>query len=192
MTGPSPRTFNFGAGNPDPGVFPSQDLGEAARRALTRMGTELAHYPEARGLPELRARRAAALRAQPPRPPAARGDRHHQRRDAGPAAQRPGPGPPGRHGDHGGVRVRRHHPRLQAVRTAAGAACRSTSTACAWTRSKTILEQQAASGKTSAFIYTTASYQNPTGTSQPLERRQKLLELGAQIPHPDRRRRYVR
>src|SRR5256885_15700753 len=50
-----PREFNFGAGNPDPGVFPSQALGEAAQRVIVRVGAELAHYPEQQGLPELRA-----------------------------------------------------------------------------------------------------------------------------------------
>src|SRR5690349_12198108 len=49
------REFNFGAGNPDPGVFPSEALGEAAKRVITRLGTELAHYPDQQGLPELRA-----------------------------------------------------------------------------------------------------------------------------------------
>src|SRR5207248_867680 len=49
------RSFNFGPGNPDPGVFPSVELGEAARRVLARSGEQLAHYPEQRGLPELRA-----------------------------------------------------------------------------------------------------------------------------------------
>src|SRR5260370_765755 len=52
--GSQPREFNFGAGNPDPGVFPAQELGEAAQRILARLGTELAHYPDPQGLPELR------------------------------------------------------------------------------------------------------------------------------------------
>src|SRR5438552_14090532 len=50
-----PRGFNFGPGNPDPGVFPSDALGEAARRVLARDGEELAHYPDPLGLPALRA-----------------------------------------------------------------------------------------------------------------------------------------
>src|SRR6185503_7442268 len=49
------REFNFGPGNPDPGVFPAQELGAAAQRVLSRVGTELAHYPDPLGLPELRA-----------------------------------------------------------------------------------------------------------------------------------------
>src|SRR5205823_3810592 len=53
--GSPPREFNFGAGNPDPGVFPSQALGEAAQRVLSRLGAELAHYPDPHGLPALRA-----------------------------------------------------------------------------------------------------------------------------------------
>src|SRR6266567_6089650 len=53
--GSQPREFNFGAGNPDPGVFPAEELGAAAQRVLSRLGKELAHYPDPQGLPELRA-----------------------------------------------------------------------------------------------------------------------------------------
>ena len=49
------REYNFGPGNPDPGVFPAEELGAAAQRVLNRLGTELAHYPDPLGLPELRA-----------------------------------------------------------------------------------------------------------------------------------------
>ena len=38
--GSQPREFNFGAGNPDPGVFPAQELGAAAQRVLSRLGKE--------------------------------------------------------------------------------------------------------------------------------------------------------
>ena len=177
MTGPSPRTFNFGAGNPDPGVFPSQDLGEAARRALTRMGTELAHYPEARGLPELRGVAQQRFeRNHHVRPPLeeiviTNGAMQGLQLSAQGLA-RPGDTVIMEEFEYSGtirvfkqcglqlvpVPVDEHGMRMDAL--------------------ETILEQQAASGKPSAFIYTTASYQNPTGTSQPLERRQKLLELG--------------
>jgi 2-aminoadipate transaminase len=177
MTRPSPRTFNFGAGNPDPGVFPSEDLGEAARRALSRMGTELAHYPEQRGLPELR-----GVAQQ-------RFERNHHVRPAlenivitngamqglqlsAQGLARPGDKVIMEEFEYSGtirvfkqcglelvpVPVDEHGMRMDAL--------------------ETILEQHVASGKPPAFIYTTASYQNPTGTSLPLERRQKLLELG--------------
>jgi 2-aminoadipate transaminase len=177
MTGPSPRTFNFGAGNPDPGVFPSHDLGEAARRALTRMGSELAHYPEARGLPELRAVAQQRFeRNHHVRPPLeeiviTNGAMQGLQLSAQGLAS-PGDTVIMEEFEYGGtirvfkqcglqlvpVSVDEHGMRMDAL--------------------EKILEQQAASGKLSAFIYTTASYQNPTGTSQPLERRQKLLELG--------------
>ncbi len=49
------REFNFGPGNPDPGVFPTHELGQAAQRVIARLGPELAHYPDQLGLPELRA-----------------------------------------------------------------------------------------------------------------------------------------
>src|SRR5207248_11447684 len=38
-------------------------------------------------------------------------------------------------------------------------------------------DHQAAIGRRPSFIYTTASYQNPTGTTQPVERRKQLVEL---------------
>jgi 2-aminoadipate transaminase len=177
MTGPLPRAFNFGAGNPDPAVFPSQDLGEAARRAITRMGVELAHYPEARGLPELRGVAQQRFeRNHHVRPPLeniviTNGAMQGLQLSAQGLA-RPGDTVIMEEFEYGGtirvfkqcglqlvpVPVDEHGMRMDAL--------------------ETILEQQAASGKKSAFIYTTASYQNPTGTSQPLERRQRLLELG--------------
>src|ERR1700738_4879497 len=53
--GSSPREFNFGAGNPDPGVFPARELGDAAQRVIAAQGHELADYPHPLGMPELRA-----------------------------------------------------------------------------------------------------------------------------------------
>jgi 2-aminoadipate transaminase len=49
------REFNFGAGNPDPGSFPSQGLVEAAARVLPRLGGSLVLYPDPRGYAPLRA-----------------------------------------------------------------------------------------------------------------------------------------
>jgi 2-aminoadipate transaminase len=177
MTGPSARTFNFGAGNPDPGVFPSQDLGEAARRVLTRLGAELAHYPEARGLPELR-----GVAQQ-------RFERNHHHRPpleeivitngamqglqlSAQGLARPGDTVVMEEFEYSGtIRVfKQCGLRLAAVPV--------DEQGMRMDALESELEQQSASGKLPAFIYTTASYQNPTGTSQPLERRQKLLELG--------------
>jgi 2-aminoadipate transaminase len=179
MTGPSPRTFNFGAGNPDPGVFPSQDLGEAARRVLTRVGAELAHYPEARGLPELRA--VAQQRFE---------HNHHVRPPleeivitngamqglqlSAQGLARPGDTVIMEEFEYvGTIRVFKQCGLQLAAVAVDEQGMRMDAL-------EDVLKQQAASGKPPAFIYTTASYQNPTGTSQPLERRQKLLELARQ------------
>jgi len=41
------------------------------------------------------------------------------------------------------------------------------------------LDRLIAEGRKPAFIYTIPSYQNPTGTTLPLERRRQLLEIAA-------------
>ncbi len=176
MTGQSTRTFNFGAGNPDPGVFPSHDLGDAAQRVLTRMGTELAHYPEARGLPELRA--VAQQRFE---------HNHHVRppleeivitNGAMQGLQLSAQGL-ARPGD---VVVMEEFEYVGTIRVFKQCGLQLAAVAVdeqgmRMDDLERVLDEHAASGKLPAFIYTTASYQNPTGTSQPLERRQKLLEL---------------
>jgi 2-aminoadipate transaminase len=48
------RIYNFGAGNPDPGSFPSAELAEAAARVLAREGDQLVLYPDPRGHAPLR------------------------------------------------------------------------------------------------------------------------------------------
>lgn len=167
-------TFNFGPGNPDPGVFPAKDLGEAARRVIEREGEELAHYPDQLGLPELRA--VAAERFE----------RNHGLRPgiedivitngAMQALQlsalglaKPGDEVIMEEFEYGGtirvfkqfglkligVAVDDHGMRMDAL--------------------EAVLQKHKP-----AFIYTTASYQNPTGTTMPGERREKLLQLARQ------------
>jgi 2-aminoadipate transaminase len=48
------RTYNFGAGRPDPSTFPSADLAQAAARILSSYGHELVHYPDGKGYRGLR------------------------------------------------------------------------------------------------------------------------------------------
>jgi len=177
----STRTFNFGAGNPDPGVFPSHDLGDAARRVLARRGHELAHYPEPHGLPELREvaqqRFEHNHRMRPPLDDIyiTSGANQGLHLCAQGLAK---PGDPVIVEEFeyvGTLRIFRqlglelvaaplddHGMRMDAL--------------------EEVLDRQAAIGRPPAFIYTTASYQNPTGTTQPLERRQRLLEL-ARLHH---------
>jgi 2-aminoadipate transaminase len=183
VTTAAPRTFNFGAGNPDPGVFPSHDLGEAARRVLARRGHELAHYPEPRGLPELRAMAQERFeRNHHMRPPLddiiiTSGANQGLHLCAQAFAKAGDPVVVEEFEYVGTLRIFRqlglellaaplddHGMRMDALAD--------------------MLEHQAAIGRLPGFIYTTASYQNPTGTTQPLERRRRLVELARQYRIP--------
>jgi 2-aminoadipate transaminase len=173
------RTFNFGPGNPDPGVFPSHDLGEAARRALTRMGTILAQYPDPRGLPELRSVAQARFeRNHHVRPPLediviTNGAMQGLQLSAQGLA-RPGDTVVLEEFEYvGTIRVFKQCG-LDLVPVAID------DEGMRMDDLEQVLQHQAEIGRTPAFIYTTASYQNPTGTSQPVERRRRLLELARQ------------
>jgi|SRR5579859_1599188 len=177
------KTFNFGPGNPDPGVFPSHDLGEAARRALSRMGRMLAQYPDPRGLPELRGVAQARF------------ERNHHVRPAvedivitngamqglqlsAQGLARPGDCVVLEEFEYSGtIRVFKQCG-LELVPVAVD------DEGMRMDSLESVLEHQAAIGRKPAFIYTTASYQNPTGTSQPVERRRRLLELARQHQIP--------
>ncbi|MBV8713744.1 MAG: PLP-dependent aminotransferase family protein [Chloroflexi bacterium] len=170
------KTYNFGPGNPDPGVFPSHDLGEAARRALSRMGTILAQYPEQRGLPELRGVAQARFeRNHHVRPPLeniviTNGAMQGLQLSAMGLA-RPGDSVVLEEFEYvGTIRVFKQCG-LELVPVAID------DEGMRMDDLESVLERQVASGRKPAFIYTTASYQNPTGTSQPVERRRRLLEL---------------
>ena len=53
---PAPaKTYDFGAGKPDPHTFPKEALGEAAKRVIEREGPSLATYPGPVGYERLRA-----------------------------------------------------------------------------------------------------------------------------------------
>jgi 2-aminoadipate transaminase len=173
----TPRTFNFGAGNPDPGVFPDQDLGEAARRAIGRLGKELAHYPEQRGMPELR---TIALD---------RFERNHGVRPAleevvitngatqglqlcGQGLAKPGDAVIVEEFTYvGTIRVFKQVG-LELVTVPLDDQGMQVDALA------DVLDHLEQVGRRPAFIYTTASYQNPTGTTLPFERRQQLVELG--------------
>jgi 2-aminoadipate transaminase len=170
------REFNFGAGNPAPEVFPARALGEAAQRVLARSGKELARYPDARGVPELRAIAAERFaHVHGPRPPIddiviTNGSTQGLQLSAQGLA-RPGDAVVVEEFTYSGtIRVFRRNG-LQLVPVALDdEGMRMDALA-------EVLERQAALGRTPSFIYTTATYQNPTGTTQPLERRLRLLEL---------------
>jgi 2-aminoadipate transaminase len=179
----APREFNFGAGNPDPGVFPAQELGAAAQRVIAREGTELAHYPDPLGLPALRAIAVERFeRNHGMRPPIehvviTNGAMQGLQLSAQGLA-RPGDGVVLEEFEYSGtirvfkqwglellgVPLDEHGMRMDALAD--------------------VLARQAQIGKLPAFIYTTASYQNPTGATLPKERRVRLIELARQYGLP--------
>ncbi|MGH2364052.1 MAG: PLP-dependent aminotransferase family protein [Chloroflexota bacterium] len=170
------REFNFGAGNPDPGVFPAAGLAAAAARVLPRVGKMLARYPETKGLPELR--QVAVDRfdhAHGVRPPIdhialTNGSMQGLLLSARGLA-RPGDCVVVEEFTYvGTIRVFRQNglELLPVTQDDHGMQMDNL---------EEVLARQDRLGRKPAFIYTTASYQNPTGTTQPLERRERLIEL---------------
>jgi len=171
--------FNFGAGNPDPEVFPTEALAEAARRAILRVGPELAHYPDHSGLPELRqVAQQRFERNHHVRPPIediiiSNGAMQGLQLSAQGLA-RPGDAVMMEEFEYvGTIRVFKQCGLELLAVPVDEQGMRMDALA-------TMLDHQASIGRLPAFIYTTASYQNPTGTTQPLERRRRLLELARQ------------
>jgi len=176
------REYNFGPGNPDPGVFPAQDLGAAAQRVLNRLGTELAHYPDPLGLPELRAVAAERFeRNQGIRPALediviTNGAMQSLVLSAQGLA-RPGDSVVMEEFEYcGTIRVFKQHG-LQLV----GVALDDEGM-----RMDALEQVLASQSPKPAFIYTTSSYQNPTGTTLPRERREGLLNDLAVVTHLQR------
>jgi 2-aminoadipate transaminase len=179
MTHSAPRTFNFGPGNPDPGVFPSHDLAEAAHRAIKRFGNRLAQYPDQRGLPELRAvaqqRFERNHHVQPPLEDIVITNGAMQGLIlSAQGLARPGDAVAMEEFEYGGtIRVFKQNGLELIPVPLDDEGMRMDALA-------EILDHQASIGRLPAFIYTTASYQNPTGTTLPIERRQRLLDLARQ------------
>lgn len=170
--------FNFGPGNPDPGVFPVRDLAAAARRVIERSGAELAHYPDKSGLPLLRELVAARFEhSHGMRPPIEHivitNGAMQGLQLAAQGLARPGDRVILEEFEYGGtIRVFQQHGlklvgaplddhgmRVEAL--------------------PQLIEQHRP-----AFIYTTASYQNPTGTTLPRERRIELIGVARKYGIP--------
>jgi 2-aminoadipate transaminase len=179
----SSREFNFGAGNPDPGVFPSQALGEVAQRVLARDGQELAHYPDPLGLPALREiaiqrfERNQSVRLALEDVVITNGAMQGLQLSAQGLA-RPGDTVVLEEFEYGGtIRVFKQHGLNLVGVPLDDQGMRMDALA-------DVLEHQERIGKRPAFIYTTASYQNPTGATLPRERRQRLVDLARQYDLP--------
>jgi 2-aminoadipate transaminase len=179
----SSREFNFGAGNPDPGVFPSRELGEVAQRVLARDGTELAHYPDPLGLPALRQiaverfERNQGVRLALEDVVITNGAMQGLQLSAQGLA-RPGDTVVLEEFEYGGtIRVFKQHGLKLVGVPLDDQGMRMDALA-------DVLAHQERIGARPAFIYTTASYQNPTGATLPRERRQRLVDLARQYDLP--------
>ncbi|HEU0166913.1 MAG TPA: PLP-dependent aminotransferase family protein [Chloroflexota bacterium] len=171
------RQFNFGAGNPDPGVFPAEALAEAAARIIPKMGKRLAVYPDGKGLPQLRELAAERFeRAHGLKPPIddiviTNGSMQGLVLTAQGLA-RPGDCVLTEEFQYSGtIRVYKLNG-LDLVPVA-----QDDEGMRVELLDEVLAKHLDAGGKKPAFIYTTASYQNPTGTTMPLKRRQVLLEF---------------
>jgi 2-aminoadipate transaminase len=171
------RTFNFGAGNPDPDVFPADDLAAAASRAILQHGRMLAQYPEARGIPALREvaqqRFERNNRVRPPLDDIVITNGAMQ----GLQLSAQGLAKPGdcvileEFEYVGTIRVFKQYG-LELVPVPLD------DEGMRMDALQEVLERQIRIGRKPAFIYTTSTYQNPTGTTLPLARRQQLVEIG--------------
>lgn len=176
MSSPAVREFNFGPGNPAPEVFPAELLGEAAQRVLSRLGKGLARYPEPRGVPELRAVAVERFeRSHGMRPPIedvviTNGSMQGLQLSAQ-ALAKPGDAVVVEEFCYvGTIRVFKQCGLELLPVPLDDDGMRMDALA-------ELLEHQDRIGRTPAFIYTTASFQNPTGTTQPRGNRLRLIEL---------------
>jgi 2-aminoadipate transaminase len=183
MAATASREFNFGAGNPDPGVFPSEELAKAAQRVIARVGKELAHYPDRQGIPGLRTvaverfERNHGLRVPIEDVVITNGAMQGLQLSAQGLA-RPGDCVVLEEFEYGGtIRVFKQHGLTLVPVKLDDRGMRMDDL-------QLVLERQTKAGKKPSFVYTTASYQNPTGTTQPRERRVKLLELAREYHIP--------
>jgi len=175
------REFNFGAGNPDPGVFPADALAEAAARIIPKMGRQLARYPEAKGLPQLREIAVERFFRAHGVKPAIEDIVITNGSMQGLALTAQGLARPGdcviteEFQYSGTIRVYKLNglDLIPVPQDDEGMQVEHL---------KDVLQRHLdAGGKKPAFIYTTASYQNPTGTTMPLRRRQVLVEFARKL-----------
>jgi 2-aminoadipate transaminase len=178
--------YNFGGGCPDPGTLPAAELGAAAGRVLPRLHTALATYPEAQGHRPLREVAAARF----------------ERREGVPldpeticlanGSQQPitlfcqallGPDRPVIVEEFtypGALRAMRHVRAPIVGIPVDDEGMRPDALAGALARLQ-------AAGTPPGFIYTTPTYQNPTGVTMSVARRREVLALarGRSVPIVD-------
>ena len=170
------RSFNFGSGMPDPATFPSRELAEAAVRIVSQMGEVLVKYPDPKGWPALREIAVERMR---------KSHGLHVPLDqvvlTNGSTQPIGLAGLGLAGAGATIVVESftYVGTLNAFRRV-GADLVGVPLDDEGMRVDALaetLDRLVAQGRKPAFIYTIPTYQNPTGTTLPLERRRQLLDI---------------
>lgn len=173
------RTYNFGAGRPDPSSFPSEKLAEAAARVIAERGTELVNYPDGRGyagLREIAAQRYAGSEGRdvPLEEIVLTSGSMQALQLITEALAQPGETIVVEEHTYGGsLGVFRG-------RQVEMAAAPMDEQGLIMDELEALLKRLVAAGTPPKFIYTIATHQNPAGSILPLDRRQRLLELAAE------------
>ena len=178
------RIFPFGSGRPDPASFPNRGLAEAAMRILPEMGDELAKYPGNCGFKPLRQlmsdrfQRREGVALQVEQMALTAGSMQAVTLMAQFFIESPGDvvvmeefsysGTSGAYLQEGaelvGVPLDENGMKMDAL--------------------EDTLKNLTARGKKPKFIYTLVSYQNPTGSVMPVDRRRELLSLADRYQIP--------
>jgi 2-aminoadipate transaminase len=168
--------YHFGGGCPDPGSFPLDGMAAAAQRVLPLLREALCNYPEAQGYRPLR--EVAAARFQRREGVALDPDTFclttgSQQAITLVCQALVSPGDPVLVEEFlypGTLRALRHvGARVVGIPM--------DSEGMRMDALEAALEELTAAGSSPAFIYTTPTYQNPTGTTLPVPRRRRMLEL---------------
>lgn len=172
--------YDFGSGRTDPGSFPTAELAAAAREAILEIGPELVRYPGDyghEGLRQIMAAREAkreGVEVDPAHIALMNGSMQAVTLVAEALMQKPGDiivceeltysGTIGAYKGLGatlvGVPLDEHGMRIDALAQT--------------------MEDLRQKGTPPSFIYTLTTYQNPTGSIMPLERRKALLDVAKQ------------
>ena len=188
-----PMIYDFAVGRTNPATFPLDAFQRAAARAIARDYPHYTNYPGELGHEGLRKLMAQARVGARRR--AGGGGSHlvDERLDAGGDAGRRGVDRTSRrHRHHRRVHLSRHDLDVSRSRAFGWSDCRSTPTACGPTRCERALEDLARKGTPPRFIYTEATYQNPTGTTIPRARRLEILALRETLRRDPRGRQLLR
>ncbi len=178
------KTFPFGSGRPDPGSFPNRGLAGAAMRILPELGDELAKYPGSLGFEPLRRLMSERFERREGAPlPVGQvalttGSMQAVTLMAQAFVEAPGDVIVMEEYSYSGTidAYRKERAELVGIPLDEGG--------MRMDALEDAVADLTARGKRPKFIYTLATYQNPTGSIMPLERREELLAIAGRFEIP--------